>query len=223
MIANNKRGASRRSGKRSGPRRNKGQLTDIPPPIPSDIVTRSVVPPRVSEYTVVRGMQTATVTVTPTASQNPTYYFTLGNANVGAGTFDQYRIPAVRFNIRPQQNAIGLTTNSTTAVTSIYCVIDYDDDAPIATLGQTLAYSTCVALPPGQSLSRTFRPHIATAAYNGAFNGYANMQDVWIDSAYNNVRHYGVKLFVPGVAVAQTQLQSWDIEIEYFIELKKSI
>lgn len=188
-----------------------------------DIVTMSVRPPRVTEYTVVRSIQTGTLTVQATSSQAPTYYFSMFSAQVGTGFYDQYRIPCVRFNLRAQQNAIGLTTNSTTTVTSIYCVIDYDDANALTSAAAAASYSNCVVLPPGQSLSRTFRPHIAMAAYTGSFGGYANMSDIWLDSNSNTVQHYGVKLWVPGVTAAQTQLQSWDIEIEYYIELKKSI
>jgi hypothetical protein len=200
------------------------RLTDVPPPEPVDVVTVSTIPPRVSEQCTVRAMQTASITAQATSAQNLMYYFTLGNAAVGTGFFDQYRIPAVRFNIRPQQNAIGLTTNSTTTVTSIYVVIDYDDANALSGLTAYQSYSNCVALAPGQSLSRTFRPHIAMAAYSAsAFSGYANESNVWIDAASTAVQHYGVKILVPGVTAAQTQLQSWDVEIEYFVEFRKVI
>lgn len=224
MIANNKRGAGRRTGKRSGPRRNKGQrMSDAPPTVGADITTRSVIPPRVSEYTVIRSIAFGTIAAQATASSAPTYNFTLSSSNASAGTFDQYRIPAVRFSIKPNQNAIQLLTNSTTTVTSIVCVIDYDDSSALGSYAAGCAYANAVIVPPGKSLSRTFRPHIAVAAYQGTFGGYANMSDVWLDSAYNTIQHYGVKLFIPGVTAAQTQLQTWDIEIEYYIELKKSI
>jgi hypothetical protein len=202
----------------------KRTLTDTPTPEPVDVVTVSVIPPRVTEYCVVRGMQSAVITAQATSAQNLTYYFNLVNAQVGTGFFDQYRIPAVRFNVRPQQNAIGLTTNSTTTVTSIYVVIDYDDANALSGIGAYQSYSNCVALAPGQSLSRTFRPHIAMAAYTAsAFSGYANESNMWIDAASNAVQHYGVKLYIPGVTAAQTQLQSWDVEVEYWIEFRKAI
>ncbi len=187
-----------------------------------DVVTISTRIPKVTEYTVVRGIQNASITAS-SSTQFPTYYFSLSNANVGSGFFDQYRIPAVRFCIRAQQNAIGLTTNANTTVTSLYCVIDYDDDTALASIAAAQSYSSCLVLPPGQSCSRTFRPHLALAAYQGAFTGYVNESNQWIDSASNDVRHYGVKLVVPGVTAAQTQLQSWDVSIEYFIELRKAI
>jgi hypothetical protein len=169
-------------------------------------------------------MQTASITAQATSAQNLTYYFALTNAAVGSGFFDQYRIAAIRFNVRPQQNAIGLTTNSTTTVTSIYVVIDYDDANALSTLANYQSYSNCVALAPGQSLSRTFRPHIALAAYSASsFAGYANESNMWVDSGSTAVQHYGVKIFVPGVTTAQTQLQTWDVEMEYFIEFRKAI
>jgi hypothetical protein len=147
----------------------------------------------------------------------------MASANVGSGFFDQYRILAIRFNLRAQQNAIGLTTNSTTTVTPIYCVIDYDDASALGSVGAALAYSNCLVLSPGRSCSRTFKPNVAIAAYNGAFSGYTVSASPWIDANSNTVQHYGVKLYIPGVAAGQTQLQSWEVEIEYFIQLKKVI
>jgi hypothetical protein len=172
---------------------------------------------------VVRGIQNASITASPTTNLNPTYYFSLNNAAVGTGFYDQYKIEAIRFNIRPNQNAIGLTTNSTTTTTDIYCVIDYDDSTPLASLQAAEAYSNCVVLPPGNSLSRTFKPRMSVAAYNGAFTGNANVSPQWIDAASNDVRHYGIKLYIPSVTAAQTQLQSWNVIIEFFFALRKAI
>lgn len=157
------------------------------------------------------------------SAQNPTYYFSLASANVGSGFFDQYRILAIRFNLRAQQNAIGLTTNSTTTVTPIYCVIDYDDASSLGSANAAMAYSNCLVLSPGQSCSRTFKPRAAMAAYNGTFGGYASVASPWIDANSNTVQHYGVKLYIPGVTAGQTLLQSWEVEIEYFIQFKKVI
>jgi len=62
------------------------------------------------------------------------------------------------------------------------------------------------------------------AAYTAsAFSGYANESNVWLDAASNAIQHYGVKIFIPGVTAAQTQLQSWDVEVEYWIEFRKAI
>jgi len=198
-------------------------LTDVPPPLKTDVVTRSCRIPRVTETTTIRAVSTTAISASASASVNPTYYFTMAAANVGTGFFDQYKIEAIRFNIRSQQNAIGLTTNSTTSLGSLWCVIDYDDASVLTSATQANSYSNVLVLPPGQSCSRIFKPRIAVGAYQGAFTGYANLASQWIDAGSSSVQHYGIKLFIPQQTVGQTQLQTWDIEIEYFISLRKSI
>jgi len=120
------------------------------------------------------------------------------------------------------QNAIGLTTNSTTTCVTPYVVIDYDNAAALSTAAEARSYESCVIVPPGESCSRQFRPHIAVAAYNGSFGGYMNSEPQWIDCGSSTVQHYGIKLFVPGATAAQTQLQSWTVEREYWVSFKKT-
>jgi hypothetical protein len=179
--------------------------------------------PRVTEHAIVRGVANAVVTASPTLDVKNSYNFQLGNANIGSGFFDQYRILAVRFTVSSQNNAIGLVTNSTTVLVPMYIVIDYDDSGTLGSVGAAEAYSNCLVLHPGESCERIFKPRVALGAYNGTFTGYANVGDVWLDAGSNNVQHYGVKTFVPACAVGQTLLQSWDIHIEYFVEFRKAI
>jgi hypothetical protein len=170
-----------------------------------------------------RGQSTFTITATPTSDLKTNFNFALSAANVTAGFFDQYRIEAIRFTVAPQNNAIGLVTNSTTTLSPFYCVIDYDDSTSLANVSAALAYSTCVVANPGESIERVFKPRIAVAGYTGGFTGFTNMADQWIDSASTTVLHYGVKTLVSGVAAAQTLLQSWDVTVEYFINFRKAI
>jgi len=196
---------------------------DIPPPAMHTYKTVSCPLPRVTETCIVRALANATLTAQATANTAASYSFSLSNANVGAGFWDQYKIEAIRFVIQPQNNAIGLVTNSTTTLTPLYCVIDYDDVTNLTSAAQAQSYSNCISLGPGESLERTFEPRLAMAAYSGAFTSYANMPPQWIDAASTGVNHYGVKVFIPGVTAAQTLLQSWDVVVEYFIRFRKSI
>lgn len=198
-------------------------MTDQPKRPIRTYSTRSCRLPVVTEMTVVKGTQTATIVAQAAASQNPTYNFTMSSYNVGTGFFDQYRFEAIRFTITPQNNAIGLIATAANSLVPIYCVIDYDDSTALATANAASAYSTCVVVNPGESVERIFRPHMALAAYSGAFTSYANVAPTWIDSSSNTVQHYGIKLFVPGATAGQTVLQSWDITVEAFVSLKKSI
>jgi hypothetical protein len=172
---------------------------------------------------VVRGTQTTVYTAQAVSSQAPTFYFALNNFSINSGFWDQYKIEAIRFSITPANNAIGLTTNSTTTVTPIYCVIDYDDASALASQSAAQAYANCVTLNPGESLERVFQPRLALAAYTGSFTGYANSPPMWLDAASNTVQHYGIKLWIPGVTGGQTQLQSWNVTAEAFIRMRKAI
>jgi len=105
----------------------------------------------------------------------------------------------------------------------MYVVIDYDDGTALTSANLASAYSNCVVLNPGESCERTFSPHMALAAYGGAFTSYANVSPQWIDAASTGVQHYGVKVWVPNCTVGQTLLQSWDVTIEHYLEMRKSI
>jgi len=179
--------------------------------------------PKVTEMTTVRAQQFTTVGALAAATQAPTYYFALSNFNVGTGFYDQYRIDAIRFSIVPQNNAVGLVTNSTTTLVDVYCVIDYDDASGLIGPATASAYSNCIILHPGESLERTFQPRMAVAAYSGAFTSYANTEPLWIDAASTGVQHFGIKLWIPAAAAAQTLLQTWDITIEAFVTMRKAI
>jgi hypothetical protein len=220
MVKSKKQTRSKRNSKHGGKVYVGG---DIPPPAMHTYKTVSCPLPRVTETCIVRALANATLTAQPTANTAASYAFSISSANVGTGFWDQYRIDAIRFVVQPQNNAIGLVTNSTTALTPLYCVIDYDDVTNLTSAAAAQSYSNCISLAPGESMERTFQPRIAVAAYSGAFTSYANMAPQWIDAASTGVNHYGVKVFIPGVTAAQTLLQSWDVVVEYFISFRKSI
>lgn len=196
---------------------------DVPPPQHYTHTTMSCPLPRVTESTVVRALAQTQLAATPVSDLKTSFNFQLGNANVGAGFYDQYRIEAIRFVVSPQNNAIGLVTNSTTSIVPMYIVIDYDDSSNLTSVAQAESYSNCLVLHPGESCERIFKPRVAVAAYTGTFTGFITAADQWIDAASTTVQHYGIKTIVPGVIAAQTLLQSWDISIEYFIQFRKSI
>jgi hypothetical protein len=171
----------------------------------------------------VRALTATTIVAVANASVKPTFNFTIGSLNVGSGFFDQYMIEAIRFVITPQNNAIGLVTNTTTALLPLYCVIDYDDSTALSSAGAAVSYSNCISLAPGESCERVFQPRMALAAYSGTFVGFANAAPQWIDAASTGVQHYGIKIWVDPADNAQTLLQSWDVSVEHFVRFRRSI
>jgi hypothetical protein len=150
--------------------------------------------------------------------------FSLGDLDSSTeftGLFDQYRIECVCFRLIPMQNAIGLSTNSTTTTVTPYVVVDYDDNNALTSAAQARSFESCIIVPPGVGCARQFKPRIAVSAYTGSFGGFANLSAQWLDAASPTIQHYGVKLFIPGATAAQTQLQSWTVEREYWISFRK--
>jgi hypothetical protein len=220
-MKNNKgRKNSRRKGRRgisSSP-----DLGDIPKPIRRTYETHSASVPRATDTCVLRSQSSSVITATAAAVTNTNFSFALAGSGIGSFGFDQYRIKCIRFTIAPQNNAIGLVTNSTTLLVPLYCVIDYDDSANIsAAVAQ--AYNNCIVLNPGESLERTFKPRAALSAYTGAFGGFANVGNLWLDAASSGVLHYGIKTVVPAAQAAQTLLQSWEITVETWFEFRNAI
>jgi hypothetical protein len=229
---NNTRGAFRGKGKRRVARRhaprNSQLMTDNPIVVPrhTQYHTLSHPLPALSKVFTTRVMTTtgSLVTASNSAAVANSYYFSLADLDETSAyttLFDQYRIDAVVFRILPMQNAIGLTTNSTTTTVRFYSVVDYDDANVLTSEGQARAFESCVITPPGMESSRTFQPRQAIAAYQGAFTGYANVGGLWNDCNSTGIQFFGVKTYIPQATAAQTQLQSWTIERDYYVSFRK--
>jgi len=206
------------------PKNKKVHMSDAPPAARRTVTTMSTVFPRRTDSVMVHSSATAVFTATPVAVASTAYQFYLSASNATTGNFDQYRIRAVRFSVVPQNNAIGLVTNSTTSLVPLYCVIDYDDATALTTAAQAQGYNNVITLGPGESCSRTFVPRMAIAASaGGVFTSYASTEPMWIDSVSTTVAHFGAKILAPGTIAAQTLLQSWDVTIEYAIEMRNNL
>jgi len=99
-------------------------------------------------------------------------------------------------------------------------VIDYDNGTALTSTAAAREYDNCMILTPAESGERIFIPRMALAAYSGAFTSYANVEPQWIDTASTGVIHYGLKYFIPAVTSGQTMLQSWEINVEYYVSFR---
>lgn len=105
------------------------------------------------------------------------------------GLFDQYRFDRIEIWLEPTNPAYAGVSYG-----ELVTAVDLDDantptaianvaDRPGALNGQGSS---------GRYLS--WRPHVALAAYSGAFTSYANSVRTWIDSGSTGVEHYGLKI-----------------------------
>jgi len=115
--------------------------------------------------------------------------------------FDQYRIDLIELWFSAEGSA------AATATGNFATVIDYDDFNVLSTYAQALDYVNVVSTMMGVSHYRKFVPHIAMAAYSGAFTSFANVTSPWIDAASPSVQHFGVKV----AATVTSAVVSYDL------------
>lgn len=101
--------------------------------------------------------------------------------------YDQYRITLIEVWITPR------AIPSANAPVQYASVIDYDDSNNLTTYAQALDYPNAVVSTIYDGHYRKFVPHVAVAAYSGAFTSFNNVTSPWIDAASVGVQHYGFK------------------------------
>lgn len=101
--------------------------------------------------------------------------------------FDQYRFEQVEVWIDC------VAPNAVANMPVVYSCVDLDDFNVSTSIGQIADHvgATVATFPAGHY--HKWKPHMATAAYSGAFTSYSNAPAEWIDANSPNVQHYGFK------------------------------
>jgi hypothetical protein len=203
-----KRHSGRRNKRRSG-------NTDIPLNKKVDIFTQSctlVNAPKIHRF-VLKSNYALINSIIGSAAGNTagSFIFNLGacaNSTSLQGLFDQFLIETVDITFRPRTNAF--TGSAGISSPPLYVVIDYDSSTALVSGSAATEYSNCVILEAYESLRRVFKPRFAVPAYQaGAFSAYKNSTG-WIDCAYPNTEHYGVKWFLP--TCNASFIPEWDLD-----------
>jgi len=198
---------------------------DVPRRQPVDQTTVSIKAPTPTGSLCYRQIAPVqTFQVSAGAASAPVITFAL-NGITGAGTlastFDLYRIEAIRMTIRPNNNAIGLVDPTVTLSVPLYWVIDYTDSVPLPSAATATEYDNCMVVSPGESAERTFRPMYSLVAKSSAGTDYISRTGDWLDTSSDDILHYGCKFYIPAGAAVQTFLQTWTVEIAYFLTFRQ--
>lgn len=198
---------------------------DVPGTPRADIITRSITtPPASSRLMFHQHAPPVLVTASNAAGVAGVTTFALSGLE-GAATlqtlFDFYRIRAVKVGIRPQNNAIGVVDPTVTKLVELYHVIDYNDATPLSGAAVAREFDNCVILFPGETLSRTLEPKMSAVVRSAAGTDYMSVAPQWLNTGSDDVLHYGTKYWVPQVNAVQTVVQTWQIDVEYWIEFQK--
>jgi hypothetical protein len=160
-----------------------------------------------------------TVITSTSVAVETNFYFIISNfENYSSilAAFDQYCIYDVSMSVAFQSNAASYTT-----VVNFASAIDYDNTNAIGLTGiQAFSSYNMSAISQGTSLLREVKPCIATVVNNtfSAFNGNGVARS-WIDSAYTNVPHYGLRT----VAKASQSAQVLELSFSALIGLRNNI
>jgi hypothetical protein len=139
----------------------------------------------------------------------------LDQASSFAALFDQYRIETIEVTFSPMYRANPLNTASAVLIPLIYVAVDYDDANTPSSLAVLREYENCTVHDDSQEFTIVFHPHVAIAAYSGAFTSFSNQVSPWIDLASTGVLHYGIKWGITGVTASQSTSQSWNVSARF--------
>jgi hypothetical protein len=112
-----------------------------------------------------------------------------GAAAALAAVFDQYRFEQIETWVE-----CNIPNNVASAVPNLCTAVDLDDSNLPGTFTQVSDKQGALTGNAPAGHYHKWRPHMAVATFSGAFTSYANVPATWIDSASNNVQHYGLKL-----------------------------
>lgn len=181
--------------------------------------------PRNPSNKVYRFVQFATESTISQTAAIPTFnnsYWILNSldqASTFTALFDQYRIAWVEVEYRPMGGYSGLGSLGGALVPLIYTAVDYDDNTSWSSIAQAREYQNAV-VHQNEVFTIKFKPHVAMAAYSGAFTSFANVESPWIDAASPTVQHYGVKTAITAGSAGQTFLQIWNITSRLTVEFR---
>jgi hypothetical protein len=142
-------------------------------------------------FNIIQTTKLARISSSITIEVDGGYNFTFNQINQYtelSNVFDQYRFVLIEIMFKPTIQA--LSAGSQSAL--FYSAIDTDDSSS-TTAASVRDYPGCKTTECFLPHTHTWAPHVAIAAYAGAFTSFANETSPWIDVASPNVQHYGLK------------------------------
>lgn len=160
-----------------------------------------------------------------------TYHFTMDEipqSATFAALFDAYRVNKIVLKFIPMTmftQSSNTSANLAAQPQWLSTVIDYDDSTLLTTEGALLEYETFKQSRPSATHKRVFVPALAQDYFktSGATIAYGQARKRWIDAAYLDVEHYGVKGLINGPANLGAQVQcSWKVYATAYISFKQT-
>ena len=170
-----------------------------------------------NNLTILSGTNSVFATYTFTLAQSLPNYAELTNV------FDQYRIVYViaKFRLIAPPEATN-TPLLQQFFPDIACAVDHDDSAAATSMNALYEYGKCKTgiLKPGVWFTYKCRPTALSSIYRGVTSAYSvTPGKTWIDAAYTDVPHYGLKVGVDASSVS-LQTTAWGIQTKFYTKVE---
>lgn len=138
---------------------------------------------------------------TPIATSYSFALSQLPNVSEFSNLFDQYKITGAKLSLTPAltEGIVSPLTSSaaTLGYSRVHSVIDFDDATFPTSEDQLLEYGSHKSTAPFQSHSRFIKPKVLHEVYRSAIaTAYSPRSSSYLDMAYTDVPHYGMKVWV---------------------------
>lgn len=137
----------------------------------------------------------------------------LGNFSPLSSAFDTYTIRRYKVDFVPYGNQVYNTAAavnglpSTSGVSPLYTVVDFDDSNTFASVNAACEYATVKYAMTGKQHTRYVTPKVPVQLYESSItSGYSSKTNQWIDVATDDVPHLGLKWIVTYPAPASNIL-----------------
>jgi len=134
--------------------------------------------------------------------------------------FDRYKIIGVKYRILFQNNSS--STVGTSVLPVIHYATDFDDSNNGSTVESVSVKSNCrmKVLGTSQTVTHYFKPKVQAQIFQGVTSAYAPREVEWINTDYDDVPHYGLKIWMNGVFAAAINACVFTVEPVYYLACK---
>lgn len=136
--------------------------------------------------------------------------------------FQQYRIHKAVMRWYPKTNTRGgITPSAQTTTPIVFIAYDMNDASPPGTIDDIRQLQNCRVYYGYRPFTFTYYPKPVTPVFQqGMTDAYATSKNLWIDTDYPGVEHYGVKIAIPASNSSEEFFQAWTVSIKVYFTLR---
>jgi len=190
---------------------------------------RKTLIPRVialQQHQFVQVVDRGTITSQSVANTESNYSFALNDLDqvtTFTALFDAYRIDKVMITFFPVMNVNQVAAGNNGLATPFYTAIDHDDTSSLGSVAAIRQYATCQENISYDRVKRSVFPKVAQSVFRttvATFGFSEPDRSPWIDCAYPDVAHYGIRTIMGSTGTAGTAV--YNVSCRYLLSFKNT-